>query len=338
MSSPIADKTVTNNNTKPLLILVDGHSLAFRAYYALSNSRRGPLLTSTGIPTSICFGFLNSLLQLLEVESPQFMAIAFDLAEPTFRHEADVNYKSDRTETPEDFIPDIINLQRLLKAFNLTIATQPGYEADDVLGTVATRASEAGYRVKIVSGDRDLFQLVDDDKNISVLYLHNQTFKKTAHNYTEFDRAGVIEKMGVTPEQIVDYKAFCGDTSDCIPGIKGIGDKTAVKLLNEYPTLEEVYENIDKIKGATKKKLETGKEDALHSRFLAQIELDSPVEVDLDNCELVGFAEEEVLPILKELELKKTISGLNKLQVKLGGRGSIKVIDVQPKSKVKDAR
>ena len=332
MPSSAVTKSATKSNNKPLLILVDGHSLAFRAYYAISNSRRGPLLTSTGVPTSICFGFLNSLLQLLEVESPQFMAIAFDLSEPTFRHEADENYKSDRTETPEDFIPDIINLQQLLTAFNLTIATQPGYEADDVLGTLATRASNQGYRVKIVSGDRDLFQLVDDERDISVLYLHNQTFKKTAHNYTEFDRAGVIEKMGVTPEQIVDYKAFCGDKSDCIPGIKGIGEKTAVKLLAEYPTLEEVYDNIEKIKGATKKKLEAGKEDALHSRFLAQIELNSPVDVDLDRCKLVGFDPDEVLPILKQLELKKTISNLKKLQLKLGGEAEIKVIEVKPSS------
>ena len=333
MSSSAAIKPANSHREKPLLILIDGHSLAFRAYYAFSNSRRGPLMTSTGIPTSICFGFLNSLLQLLEIESPQYMAIAFDLSEPTFRHEADVNYKSDRKETPEDFIPDIINLQQLLTAFNLTIATQPGYEADDVLGTIATRASNEGYRVKIVSGDRDLFQLVDDEKGISVLYLHNQTFKKTAHNYTEFDRAKVIEKMGVTPEQIVDYKAFCGDASDCIPGIKGIGDKTAVKLLSEYPTLEEVYDNIDKIKGATKKKLETGKEDALHSRFLAQIEIDSPIKVSLDNCKLIGFAEEDVLPLLKQLELKKTITSLKKLQLGLGGEAEIKVVDVKPSGK-----
>ncbi len=333
MSSSVVIKPANSDRERPLLILVDGHSLAFRAYYALSNSRRGPLRTSTGIPTSICFGFLNSLLQLLEIESPQYMAIAFDLSEPTFRHQADANYKSDRTETPEDFIPDIINLQQLLTALNLTIATQPGYEADDVLGTMATRASDRGYRVKIVSGDRDLFQLVDDEKGISVLYLHNQAFKKTPRNYTEFDRTGVIEEMGVTPEQIVDYKAFCGDPSDCIPGIKGIGKKTAVKLLNEYPTLEEVYNNIDKIKGATKKKLETGKEDALHSRFLAQIEINFTIEVDLDDCKLIGFDEKEVLPLLQQLELKKTISNLKKLQLGLGGKAEIKVIDVQPRVK-----
>ena len=323
----------TSNNTKPLLLLLDGHSLAFRAYYALNNSRRGPLITSTGIPTSICFGFINSLLQVLELESPQYMAIAFDLGEPTFRHQADTNYKSDRAETPDDFIPDIQNLQELLTAFNLSIVTQAGYEADDVLGTIATKASTAGYRVKIVSGDRDLFQLVNDEAGISVLYLHNQAFKKTARSYTEFDRAGVIEKMGITPEQVVDYKALCGDKSDCIPGVKGIGDKTAVKLLTEYATLAEVYENLAQIKGASQKKLANGKADAEHSRFLAQIALDAPVKFELDKFELVGFEPDLVLPKLKQLELKKAISNLNQLQIKLGGKAEIEVMDTKPKSK-----
>ncbi|MEL6910380.1 MAG: DNA polymerase I, partial [Cyanobacteria bacterium J06598_4] len=220
MSSTAVDSV--SSNAKPLLILLDGHSLAFRAYYAFNNSRREPLVNQKGVPTSICFGFINSLSQVLETESPQSMAIAFDLGEPTFRHQADDNYKSDRAETPDDFIPDIQNLQQLLAGFNLSIVTKAGYEADDVLGTIATQASAAGYRVKIVTGDRDLFQMVDDEGGISVLYLHNQTFRKTARSYTEFDRAGVIEKMGVTPEQIVDYKALCGDKSDCIPGVKGI--------------------------------------------------------------------------------------------------------------------
>ena len=155
----------------PLLLLIDGHSLAFRAYYAFAKARRGPLRTSTGIPTSICFGFLNSLIQVIKLEKPEYIAIAFDSSEPTFRHEADVNYKADRKETPEDFIPDIQNLQRLLEALNITIITAPGYEADDILGTVANRGTENGYRVKIVTGDRDLFQLVNDQNNLSVLYL-----------------------------------------------------------------------------------------------------------------------------------------------------------------------
>ena len=329
MTSTVVTKTVSNN-LKPLLILLDGHSLAFRAYYAFNNSRREPLVNSQGVPTSICFGFINSLLQVLETESPQAMAIAFDLGEPTFRHDADENYKSDRAETPDDFIPDIQNLQKLLEGFNLPIVTKAGYEADDVLGTIATRASEAGYRVKIVTGDRDLFQMVDDDKGISILYLHNQTFRKSARSYTEFDRAGVIAKMGVTPEQIVDYKALCGDKSDCIPGVKGIGDKTAVKLLAEYSTLKGVYDHLEQITGATNKKLATGKEDALHSQFLAQIEIDAPIAIDLADCNLVGFEPDAVLPLLKELELNKVIRNLNKLQVKLGGEAEIKKIEVVP--------
>ena len=329
MTSTTVTKT-TSSESKPLLILLDGHSLAFRAYYAFNNSRREPLVNSQGVPTSICFGFINSLLQVLETESPQSMAIAFDLRDPTFRHEADDNYKSDRAETPDDFIPDIQNLQKLLQGFNLPIVTKAGYEADDVLGTIASKASAAGYRVKIVTGDRDLFQMVDDEAGISILYLHNQTFRKTNKSYTEFDRAGVIEKMKVAPEQIVDYKALCGDPSDCIPGVTGIGDKTAVKLLSEYLTLTGVYENIEQIKGATKKKLETGKEDALHSQFLAQIETNAPIEIDLQDCDLVGFEPDDVKPLLEELELKKAIRNLNKLQIKLGGEAEIKQITVVP--------
>lgn len=331
MSQVFSSQTLASNHTAPLVILVDGHSLAFRAYYALANSRRGPLMTSTGIPTSICFGFLNSLLQVLETENPQFMTVAFDLGEPTFRHQADSNYKSDRLETPEDFIPDMENLQKLLTALNLTIATQPGYEADDVLGTLAIKASLAGYRVKIISGDRDLFQLVDDEKQISVLYLHNQTFKTTSQSYTEFDRAGVEEKMKIKPEQVVDYKALCGDKSDCIPGIKGIGDKTAVKLLAEYETLAGIYEHIDQIKGATKKKLETGKENALHSQYLAKIDINAPLDLDFQDCKLSGFDPEDVIPLLKQLELNKAIASLDKLQEKLGGQARENILKIEAK-------
>jgi DNA polymerase I len=327
MSSTVVINS-TFNKIKPLLILLDGHSLAFRAYYAFNNSRTEPLVTSQGVPTSICFGFINSLLQVLEIESPQSMAIAFDLSEATFRHQADANYKSDRLETPQDFIGDLQNLQKLLQGFNLPMITKAGYEADDILGTLAIRASQAGYRVKIVTGDRDLFQMVDDDREISVLYLHNQAFRKSASSYTEFDRAGVIAKMGVTPEQIVDYKALCGDKSDCIPGVKGIGDKTAVKLLSEYQTLAQVYDNLENIKGANQKKLVAGKQNAFHSQFLAQIETNASIEVALKDFDLVGFEPEAVLPLLEELELKKAISNLNKLQVKLGGEAEIKKIEV----------
>lgn len=142
---------MSNSSTNPLFLLIDGHSLAFRAYYAFANAKTGSLRTSSGIPTNVCFGFLNSLFQTLESQQPQYLAIAFDRPEPTFRHQLDTSYKADREETPEDFIVDLANLQELLAALNLTVVTSPGYEADDVLGTLAQQASATGYRVKIVS-------------------------------------------------------------------------------------------------------------------------------------------------------------------------------------------
>ncbi|MFM7372483.1 MAG: DNA polymerase I, partial [Sphaerospermopsis kisseleviana] len=147
-NSVISDSATTTN---PTIILVDGHSLAFRSYFAFAKGRDGGLRTKTGIPTSVCFGFIKCLLEVLKSENPQAIAVAFDLAAPTFRHEADDNYKAGRAETPEDFIPDVENLNDLLTALNIPIITQPGYEADDVLGTLSQKASAAGYRVKILS-------------------------------------------------------------------------------------------------------------------------------------------------------------------------------------------
>lgn len=307
-------------DTAPLLILIDGHSLAFRAYHAFAHTKQGPLRTSTGIPTSVCFGFLNSLLQVIESQQPQCVIIAFDRKEPSFRHQLDPNYKGDRKETPEEFIPDLENLKLLLSALNLQIVTVAGYEADDILGTLALKASQANYKVKIVTGDRDLFQLVDAQKKISVLYLEKNAFKASSPNgYTEVNPAEVEQKLGVKPNQVVDYKALCGDKSDSIPGILGIGEKTAVTLLKEYGTLEGIYQNLESIKGALKKKLETGEENAKHSRILAQLALDVPVEFDFNTCQLKGFELETIRPLLEKLELKKFIQNINRLQEKFGG-------------------
>ena len=293
------------SSNRPVLILIDGHSLAFRSYYALVNSRRGALRTSTGIPTSISFGFINALLQVIEIEKPQSIAIAFDLPQPTFRHKADTNYKANRSETPDDFIPDMENLQQLLTALNLTMVTVPGYEADDVLGTLAQQGVNEGYRVKIYSGDRDSFQLVDDARKISILYSDPKAFKKPGKNYFECDHNAVIERLKITPEQVIDYKALCGDKSDNIPGVKGVGDKTAIKLLEKYQTLENIYEHLEQIKGAVKQKLVTDRDNAFHSRFLATIALDTPLDIQLTDCQLQGFNPQKVFPILERLETKK---------------------------------
>jgi len=303
----------------PLLLLVDGHSLAFRAYYAFALSKKGPLRTAAGIPTSVCFGFLNSLVQVIESQKPEAIAIAFDRREPTFRHEADANYKADRQETPEDFITDLRYLQQLLAALNLQTITYAGFEADDILGTLARQGSQAGYHVKILSGDRDLFQLVDPEQQISVLYLTRNPFSSNS-GYQEFDWEGVREKMGVTPAQIVDFKALCGDKSDCIPGVKGIGEKTAAKLLADYQTLENIYHNLAQIKGALKTKLETGRDDALHSQMLARIVIDVPIAVELEDLQLTGFSGDRLVPLLEELELRTFLAKLQSLQINFGGK------------------
>ncbi|MEG4625601.1 DNA polymerase I [Microcoleus sp. w1-18aA5] len=307
-------------NQAPIFILVDGHSLAFRSYFAFAKSRDGGLRTTTGIPTSVCFGFLKSLLEVMAAHDPQYMAIAFDLATPTFRHEADDTYKAGRAETPEDFKPDIKNLQELLTYLNLPAITAPGYEADDVLGTLANKASAAGYQVKILTGDRDLFQLVETDKQISVLYLSTDELRRSGKGKSqEYGPEEVKAKLGILPEQVIDYKALCGDKSDNIPGVKGIGDKTALQLLEAYNSLDGIYAAIDEIKGATKKKLEEGKEAAYHSQRMATIVQDVPLEINLEDCQLIGFDESALIPMLEKLEFKTFLSKVKQIQKRFGG-------------------
>lgn len=307
------------NSPRPLLLLIDGHSLAFRAYYAFSKGRDGGLKTRGGIPTSVCFGFLKSMFEVLEKEHPQALAVAFDRAEATFRHQADVNYKANRQETPEDFISDLQNLQQILEALQVSIATCAGYEADDVLAALAERGIQAGYQVKILTGDRDLFQLVNSEKLISVLYLAGGSQKRDTATH-EFYPTQVKEKMGVHPSQIVDYKALCGDSSDNIPGVKGIGEKTAVKLLQEYSTLDEIYASVDQMKGAMQKKLIAGRNDAYHSQFLAQITTEVPLDLTLDDCHLQGFTPQAPSELFQRLELETFRPKLNHFQTLLGGK------------------
>ncbi|MGB3494806.1 MAG: DNA polymerase I [Elainellaceae cyanobacterium] len=326
-ANPSAPSTqAANQASNPLLILVDGHSLAFRSYYAHSKGRDGGLRTSTGIPTSVSYGFLRSLLDMLEAERPHSAAVAFDLAGPTFRHEADSEYKAGRPEAPEDFLPDLINLQQVLAAFNLPMVTAEGYEADDVIGTLVRRAAAEGYRVKILSGDRDLFQLVDDAKGVSMLYLSNSFGPRASAGAIEMGAQQVEEKLKVKPTQVVDYKALCGDPSDNIPGVKGIGAKTAAKLLKDFGTLEQIYDSLNAITGATKKKLEEGREAAKHSQYMAQIHLNAPLGIELDRCKLQGFDPDPVMALLDKLELRQFRKQVPKLQVVFGGEGDAEAI------------
>jgi DNA polymerase-1 len=263
---------------KPLLLLVDGHSLAFRSFYAFAKGGDGGLATKDGVPTSVTFGFLKSLLDTCADCRPDGVAIAFDTAEPTFRHETDETYKANRDVAPEHFFQDLQNLQQILQdQLDLPLVMAPGYEADDVLGTLADRAASEGWRVRILSGDRDLFQLVDDGRDIAVLYLGGGPNNKGS-GPREIRREGVLEKLGVPPEDVVDLKALTGDSSDNIPGVRGVGPKTAISLLKSHGTLDGIYNALDEHKGSLRAKLLEGRESAYRSRLLAAIHRDVPLE------------------------------------------------------------
>ena len=270
--------TATHQEDKPLLLLVDGHSLAFRSFYAFAKGGEGGLSTKDGVPTSVTYGFLKTLLDNVKGLNAKGVVLAFDTATPTFRHEADANYKAHRETAPEHFFADLANLQQILKEdLDLSLCLAPGYEADDVLGTLALRGASEGWRVRILSGDRDLFQLVDDDRDISVLYMGGGPYAKNS-GPIEMRREGVIAKLGVPPEDVIDLKALTGDPSDNIPGVKGVGPKTAINLLQAHGNLEGIFADLSQQKGALRTKLETGRDSAFHSRMLARILLDVPLE------------------------------------------------------------
>ncbi len=309
---------MSSTSDQPLLLLVDGHSLAFRSFYAFSKGGEGGLATKEGIPTSVTYGFLKALLDNCKGLKPNSVTIAFDTAEPTFRHKADPNYKAHRDVAPAHFFQDLGQLQEILKTqLQLPICLAPGFEADDVLGTLANRAAADGWSVRILSGDRDLFQLVDDSRNIAVLYMGGGPYAKSS-GPTLIDEAGVQAKLGVAPTKVVDLKALTGDSSDNIPGVKGVGPKTAISLLKDnddldgvYRTLAEVEEEGPKasrgaIKGALKGKLANDKDNAYLSRHLAEILVDIPLpeepELDLGSVDGDGLSQR-----LQELELNSLI-------------------------------
>ena len=305
-------------STKPLLLLVDGHSLAFRSFYAFSKGGEGGLATKDGRPTSVTYGFLKSLLDTGKSLKPEGVAIAFDTAEPTFRHKADANYKAHRDVAPEVFFQDLDQLQEILRhQLALPLCMAPGYEADDVLGTLANRAADDGWGVRILSGDRDLFQLVDDNRDIAVLYMGGGPYAKNS-GPTLIREEGVLGKLGVMPNKVVDLKALTGDSSDNIPGVRGVGPKTAINLLKENNDLNAVYATLEAveaegpkasrgaIKGALKGKLRNDKDNAYLSRKLAEILVDIPLPQE-PSLPLSTVNAEGLSSCLEDLELNSLL-------------------------------
>ncbi len=277
------------------LFLLDAFALIFRAYFALSKS---PRMTSTGKNTNAQFGFLNTLLELIKNQKPSHLAVCFDTKEPTERHTDYEHYKANRQETPEDILAAVPDIKRMLQAFSIPIIEVPGFEADDIIGTLSVKASKEGYEVFMVTSDKDYGQLVSDK-----VFMY-----KPASGFSKQETLGVkevcakwdIEHVG----QVIDILGMMGDAVDNIPGIKGVGEKTASKLLKEYGTLENVLANADNIKGAIGEKIRNGKEDAIMSKKLATIILDVPCEFHEESFLLSEWDKEALAEVFNELEFR----------------------------------
>jgi DNA polymerase I len=289
----------------PTLYLIDGHALAYRAYFALSAGDPDRWKTSSGEPTGGIYGFASVLLRLLENDKPDYMAVAFDVGK-TFRHEMYPEYKGTRAKMPDDLRPQIKRIRQMVDIFNLPRLEMEGFEADDVLGSVARVASEEGLGVKIITGDRDLLQLVNERV---IVNLPGRSMSDARDYYP----ADVVKKLGVRPDQVVDMKALMGDKSDNIPGVYGVGEKTAQNLLKQYETLDNIYKHLDEIPGRFRNKLDTDKEAAYLSQELARIRCDLDISVDLEHARATKLDIAAVTELFRELEMHSLIKRLNRL-------------------------
>lgn len=282
----------------PTLILVDGHALAYRSYFALNpaNAPNTRWVTSKGESTAGVYGFASVLLRIFEQEKPDYVAVAFDTGK-TFRDTIYPEYKATRAKMPDDLRSQIERIRQLVDAFNIPRLELENYEADDILGTVARQAEEQGLGVKIITGDKDLLQLVT---NRVIVNLPGSKMAD-AKDYSPQD---VEAFLGVRPDQVVDYKAMVGDKSDNIPGVAGVGEKTAAALLQTYDTLDNIYANLDKLAAGVRNKLETEKDMAYKSQTLARIVTFAPITLDLKNAVTADFDVKRVESIFRDLEFR----------------------------------
>ena len=290
------------------LYLIDGHALAYRMYFALTaGGSSARWQTSKGEPTAGTYGFARELLRLIEQEKPDYIAVAFDTGK-TFRDKIFPAYKGTRAKMPDDLSPQIGRIRAMIDAFNIPRLEMEGYEADDVLGSIARTAAEQGLGIKIITGDRDLLQLVNERTTV---YLAGDD-----QNYiTDED---VVKKLGVPPAQVVDYKALVGDKSDNIPGVAGIGEKTAISLIQKFQTLDNIYQNIDQVENRWRSKLEQNRENAFLSRELAQIKTNLNIKLDLEHAKAQELDIPAIEKIFQELEFRSLLKTLDRIAGKDG--------------------
>ena len=300
------------------LVLIDGNSILNRAFYGTMGTKI--MMTEDGTYTNAIYGFLSIMFKIIEDINPEYMGIAFDLKAPTHRHKLYEGYKANRKGMPNELASQMPILKEILTAMNINIIEKEGYEADDILGTLAKWGQAQKLDVTILTGDRDSFQLID--KNIKVRIPHTVQGKTETEDY---DIEKVLEKYGLMPEKLIEVKGLAGDTSDNIPGIPGVGEKTAINLIKEYNNIEEIYNNIENFKGKLKEKIEQNKELAYISRTLGTIDINAPIEKDLDKMKLGKWDESKVTQIftrlkftrfLERFSLESIKEAKNKLEIK----------------------
>lgn len=292
------------------LIAIDGNSLMFRAYYAIQTAMTG----RDGTPTNALHGFIAMLIKLIE-KQPDYLLVAFDMSGGTFRHDSYADYKAGRKETPEDLRPQFPALKTLLKDMGIAVCECFRYEADDILGTISQKAEQQGVDTLIVTGDRDALQLISESTHVMLT-------KKGISDTAEYDEDALMRDYGLTPAHMVDLKALMGDASDNIPGIKGVGEKTAKNLLSKYGDLEGVLSNAENEKGALQKKLIEGAESARLSYQIGTICREAPIDVGLEDCVFNMAALAGGIPMLAKLGLRSNIARLKALSDSAGQEGA----------------
>lgn len=282
--------------TKQKMLLLDGNSLAYRAFYAL------PLLTNDqGVHTNAVYGFAMMLEKILKEEKPTHMLVAWDAGKTTFRHSTYKEYKGGRQKTPPELSEQFPYIRKMLEAYNIRQYELESYEADDIIGTLSREAAQTGVETVVITGDKDLTQLADDAVTVFIT-------RKGMTDIEAYTPDHVMEKYGLKPEQIIDMKGLMGDASDNIPGVPGVGEKTAIKLLKQFGTVEAVYEGIDEVSGKKlKEKLTENEELAKISKQLATINTESPIEIGIGDLNYPGPDMEQVIPVFRELNFRTLI-------------------------------
>jgi len=286
--------------TSGTLVLVDGHALFHRAFHAFPEE----MSTVSGEPTNAVFGFTRMLLDILRVIKPDYIIVTFDRPTPTFRHQAYKPYKAHRPVLPDGLRAQMPRVREVVEALNIPVYELDGFEADDLLGTLSLQAESKQIPTVIATGDMDTLQLVDDWVKV--------TFARSPRRgeFDYFDIDAVRERYGFDPIRLVDYKALVGDTSDNIPGVPGVGDKTAKRLIEQYGTLEQILEHLEELPPRTRKSLEEHREQAMHSKYLATIVRDAPVTLHLENARAFAYDPDRVLTLFRELEFHSLVSRL----------------------------